>query len=613
MSRIKLPQNDETQKRQAELSQQASVYSYNYDTGIPLIESPGPKDANAPDYQMKLFALLMKIRFNIQAIHERSGLQFMTPKPRGDIPTFLKTLQSGGNPLDYFAPDLGFITNSKEARRPASINDYISKIFVDRDNSNQGSAPLPGMADKWDTDLNFAYNFIAGPNANQLVRYSAESRPADFDLSQINLASLPGFAGDKIENAINSGRVYFVDHSNLKTLFANLPNSPAPNAAPRSFNGVRSDDWKYIYAPYAAFAVPPDGKQILPVAIQCGPKSEGHQIYTPLDGYSWKMARVCVLAAHNNHHEVVSHLGLTHLLIDPVVIATRLHLHPNHPIHRLLSPHFEGTAAINVSARKSLIKPEKSVDRLIGSKIEMNYPYLRDSRLNFSFRDNFLKKRFASFQVNDSSLLPNYPYRDDSILIWDAINAWVSEYVEIWYPSEAAIQSDYELQNWANEVHDKGKVRDFCLTGGGVQSRDDLIDILTMTIFTAGPQHAAVNFPQGNEMLFVPANPLAGYAQAPKGRGHTEKDLLNIMPPLDVAVQTWSILSLLAGVNTTRLGDYRGSLQEHQLSEAGRIKFTQQLSVVESKIETANKSRRAIFDHEYVHLLPSRIPASINI
>ncbi|MCX6127756.1 MAG: lipoxygenase family protein [Proteobacteria bacterium] len=613
MAGLNLPQNDEQTKRKQELTEQAKFYTYNNDIGIPLIHAEGTADKSKADWQVKILTTLIKLRINLQAIYDKTGLDFTNPKPVRDVPKLIGLLKSGGNPVDYFTPDPGFIKGDVSLRRPSSINDYVDKIFVDHNDKNLGTAPVPEIAAKWDSDETFAYNFLAGPNPNQLRRYTMASKPGDFDITSLDLGSLPGFSGDSIKTAIESGRVYFVDHSDIKELFANLPDAPAPNASHRTFNGIVSDDWKYTYAPYAAFALPPGGSKLLPIAIQCGPKAEGNQIYTPKDGYSWKMARICVLAAHNNHHEVITHLGLTHLYVDAIVMATRLHLHPNHPVNRLLSPHFEGTASINIGARTSLIMPEKSVDRLVGSKIEMNYPYLKKHRLSHSFRNNFLRNRFNSFGVSDTKLLPNYPYRDDALLIWDAVHSWVSDYIAIWYKSEADLRADFEIQNWANEINGKGQIPDFCKTGGGVQSRDELIDLLTMTIFTAGPQHAAVNFTQGIEMLHVPTNPLAGYSQAPKGLGHTEKDFLNILPPLDVAIHTWAILNLLAGINNTRLGDYRGNLLIHPASELARLKFSANLKVVEGQITSANNARRSLFGLEYVHLLPSRIPASINI
>ena len=41
----------------------------------------------------------------------------------------------------------------------------------------------------------------------------------------------------------------------------------------------------------------------------------------------------------------VSHLGRTHLFIEPFVIATERQLGENHPLRLLLRPHFEGTLA----------------------------------------------------------------------------------------------------------------------------------------------------------------------------------------------------------------------------------------------------------------------------
>lgn len=613
MANFTLPQNDDKTIRKAQVQEQGKLYSYNRDLGIPLIEAQGPDDHHQADWTLKIFTCLLSLRTNLQKIYDKTGLNFMIPKPVRDIPRFIEVLKTGQDPVDYFTPDPGFVDRGARSKRPSSINEYVDSVFLDRDKNNKGVAALPEIATKWEKDSTFAFTFLAGPNPNQLQRWTAASKPAGFDLSGFDLGSNPNFSGDNIDAAIAAGRVYFVDHSDMRELFANAPGAPAPNASQRSFKKIISEDWKYIYAPNVVFVVPPGGKHMLPVAIQCGLKEEGHRIYTPKDGYSWKMARSCVLAAHNNHHEVISHLGLTHFLIDPIVMATRIRLHTNHPIYKLLNPHFEGTASINRGARTSLILPERSVDRLVGSKIEKNYPYLGKNRLGFSFRQNFPKVRAAARGVDNGALLPNYAYREDSTLLWDAIHNWVSDYVSIWYKSEDDIRADTEIQDWANEINGPGQIKDFCLTGGGVQSRDDLIDMLTMTIFTAGPQHAAVNFSQGTDMVFVPANPLAGYAPAPKGVGHTEQDFLSILPPLDVAVHSWSILNLLAGINVTRLGDYRGAFALHPASEAARLKFWANLKLIEQRINAANQLRRAAYDLAYVHLLPSRVPASINI
>ncbi len=602
-------------------------YSYDSIQGLPVIKKPSEKapERNRPEWTFQSFRKMIELRNNLQAIYDQTGLNFMSPKPMRNMQELAKTFQTQGNPIDYFNPDPGFILEGEYSRRVRRIEDYIDLVFVDRNADNTGSAPVPDMAEKWDSDETFAYNFLAGPNPNQIQKLVEASAPRELDLASIDLSKVPGFQGDNLTQAIRSGRVFLVDRSDMLELFnkersydpskPDGPNNLPPNATVRMYRN-QSGGLKYTYAAMGLFGVPKGGQKLLPIAIQCGLKSQGHKPYTPADGYAWKMARVCLLAAHNNHHEVISHLGLTHLLVDPILIATRLRLPNTHPIAVLLTPHFEGTAAINVSARTSLIQPERSVDRLIGSKIEANYPYLVRQRREFSFRDNFLPARLNRMGVTTDSAIATYPYRDDAIRVWNAIKRWMSAYVPMCYPNEAAFQADLAIKSWAREIQDVGQVKNFCSANGEIASRDELIDLLTMIIFTAGPQHAAVNFSQGIEMLHVPTNPMAGYRQAPRhseGKVYTMSDLLDILPPIDVAVHSWAMLSFLAGIRTNVLGDYRGAFDKQANIKAALDAFNNELRSIEASIDASNKKRKQLYGLEYIHLKPSRIPASINI
>ena len=622
MAEIRVPKKDANpEKRKSEVLALAGQYTYNREIGIPLVETERELDRNKPDWTAKIFAVFLINRSNLWRCYER--FEWNYPKQKRDLFKLAGILRNNGDVNEYFTPDYGFIRGGKSKSRAKSFQDFVDNVFLMRAiDKGPVFSPLPDIEKVWDKDKTFAYNFVAGPNPNQLERYRPGQGPKNLKLENLSIKSIKTddgempFANDSIINAINSGRVYFVDRSDLAKYFFRADKGMAKNATIRKFRQAVSDDLKYTYAPTAAFAVPPGGSHLYPIAIRCGLREEGHEIYTPNDGYSWKMAKVCMLASHNNHHEVVSHLGLTHLLIDPIVAATRRNLHVTHPVHRLLTPHFEGTVPVNIGARTTLIKPEKSVDRLVGSQIDLNYPYLKDTRLAYNFWDNRLPQRLERLGTLDAQLLPNYPYREDGLLVWNAIRAWVADYISVWYATREEVQTDYELQAWAREVENQttgGMVKNFTKTGGGINDLDELIEILTKIIFTAGPQHAAVNFTQGEEMIFVPANPMAGYAPEPRGRNHTEKDYLEIFPPMDVAIQTWNILSLLAGVNNTRLGSYRRMFLGNPVTLAYEVEFKARLYSVERKINEANKIRRNIFGLEYIHLLPSRIPASINI
>ncbi|WP_279610462.1 lipoxygenase family protein, partial [Burkholderia gladioli] len=95
----------------------------------------------------------------------------------------------------------------------------------------------------------------------------------------------------------------------------------------------------------------------------------------------------------------------------------------------------------------------------------------------------------------------DYPYRDDGMLIWNAIRRWVGAYVGVYYLSDSAVINDYELAAWTKDVAGSGRVKGFVT----IQSRQQLIDVLTLVIFNASAQHAAVNFSQPDYCLYAPA------------------------------------------------------------------------------------------------------------
>ncbi|CAM9271656.1 unnamed protein product, partial [Laminaria digitata] len=49
-------------------------------------------------------------------------------------------------------------------------------------------------------------------------------------------------------------------------------------------------------------------------------------------------------------HEIVSHLGNTHMVLEAPMVAMNRQLPKEHPIYYLLKPHLEGTAFINDKA-----------------------------------------------------------------------------------------------------------------------------------------------------------------------------------------------------------------------------------------------------------------------
>jgi len=468
-----------------------------------------------------------------------------------------------------------------------SIEDY-NKLFA--------KIPLPEISSRFKEDLVFGYMQVAGPNPLMLEQVLQQEKT--LGISNEQYQKIVGIPNDSLEAARQEGRLYKADYFMLK----NMENGSFPNQQ------------KYIYSPLALFVVPPasnPSRSLVPLAIQC--KSE-HPVFTPLDGENWAIAKSIVQMADSNYHELVSHLGRTHLFIEPFVIATKRRLPANHHLRILLEPHFEGTILINYGAHKILVADRRQVDELLASTIESDRQLTVQAAQDYlhHFNDAMFPNILASRRVDNISQLPEYPYRDDGLLIWNAIHQWVSAYLSSYYISEQQILADQALQNWAKELISQqgGRLQNFGEDASGrIKTLDYLVDAVSTIIFTASAQHAAVNFAQGELMTYAPAFPLASYSPAPTNPDE-QGDFMSMLPSLEQARTQLKVTYLLGSVYYTQLGQYSNSYfkSKPQISSA-LATFQNQLKAIEQQITQSNRTRIM----PYKFLLPSQIPQSINI
>jgi arachidonate 15-lipoxygenase len=453
---------------------------------------------------------------------------------------------------------------------------------------------LPAVSQNFQEDAVFAAMRVAGPNPLVIERVKAPD--TRLPITEEQYQSVMG-ALDSLAKSVAEGRLYLADYS----VFDGAVDGSFPAAQ------------KFNYAPLALFAVPPGGQSLVPVAIQCAPQpGPDNPIFLPRDGDNWLIAKTIVQIADANFHEAVSHLGRTHLFIEPFVIATHNQLSPTHPLSVLLMPHFEGTLAINDAAQRLLIAPFSPTDRLLSGSIDQSRLFAIRAAQSYQLNVNTLTlpQMLARRGVDDTNCLPDYPYRDDALLIWAAISQWVEDYVSHYYSFDAAVQGDTELQNWVAELvaHDGGRLNNVG-AANRISKRSQLVELVTVICFTASGQHAAVNYPQAATMTYTPAAPLAGYAPFPVTlKGSSEGDLLKFLPPLEMAKLQLDILYLLGSVYFTRLGDYGNDYFTDPVIQNYLAKFKQELIKIEEEITERNKKRTP-----YEFLLPSKIPQSINI
>lgn len=471
--------------------------------------------------------------------------------------------------------------------RPASVDRYLGLFTLIE--APWFGKPTQGTLD----DDTFAWMRVAGPNP--LVIEGVAAVDAGFPVTEAHYHAAMHDDEDSLARAGAEGRLYLADYAALAGMEGGAMIYP-----------------KFCCAPKALFALPRGvgARRLKPVAIQCGQDAKEFEIFTPADGEGWQKAKLAVQSADSNHHELVSHLARTHLLIGPIVMCTRRQLDDDHPVSRLLAPHFEGTLSINDIARSTMLGKGGAVDRAMAGTIEASVAVAGAAFATPYFNHGFLPDWLATRRLLGAEL--EYPYRDDALLVWRAIERWVESYVGLHYETDAAVAADEALARWAAEIvaHEGGRVTAFGENGSGqIHTRAYLIQALTMVVFTASAQHAVVNFGQGELMTLASTTPMALYAPAPRTRAEgAQGPWAGMVAPLDAALFQLEFLNQLGGVYYTQLGQYPSRWFGHREHEAME-RFQQELTAIGAEIGARNQKRPGPF----TPLIPSRIPQSINI
>ena len=426
-----------------------------------------------------------------------------------------------------------------------------------------------------------------------------------------------------LQEAAQQKRLFVVDYAMMD------------GAASDVLNGQQ----RYLASPIALFywnPSPPKGYPetgaLQPIAIQLGQNyhPESCPIFTPKDaadandanGFKWSIAKYIVNVICAIQHETIAHLGDCHLIVEPAVVAARRQLSESHPLLTLLIPHFRFTININDTAIHSLIAPGGTVATNVGPSLDSTRDLLAKSHQAWRWDENNPDRVFSLRGVDS---LPAFPFRDDTLLLWEAIQSYVSSYLKTYYSSDSDVIEDNELQAWIHEMTCplyagfKG-MNGLKSTGDkdrpyALDSLDYLIQIVSQLIYIAGPQHASVNYAQYPLMSFAPS--VAGTIyKAPPTRStelKTRDDCLAWYPPLDVALYTSSFEYLLSSVQYDRLGQYTDN-ERYPYFKDKRVhscveKFQEQLSLAEIEIRKRNGKRPM----PYPFQLPSQVPNSISI
>ncbi|RZA27449.1 MAG: hypothetical protein EOP10_00060 [Proteobacteria bacterium] len=606
-----------------ELDKSREEYQYS-DTKIPGVSILNNlPDAQGPDNEWSLLVLikLRKIRENTLSFYdnvqtwynkkypernERFVFQYV-PEYKNALETVkLIAIKNFDSIIRFYLVKTGYINQGKGGM-VNQISDYDLVFPV---------LPKPSVQDIVTNDDKFANAYVAGLNP-MLIEGVSDLKNQFRALDNAAFRKINGFQNDTLEAALREKRLYMADLSFMGQTIAGRQNPSRE---------------KFVYGPKSYFAVPKGESSIKPVGITIDDiKAPG--IVLPQDGAMWTIAKTIMNSATANHHEIFAHLGQTHLVIDPIAVACYRHISANHPLSRLMRPHFHGTMFINSLAVTLLAKEGEVVDLALWGSSENNRKAIPDSVQQHSLNDLVIPSRMAARKIDNLSGLPNCPYRDDSLLLWTAMSKWVSSYVDIYYAQDENVKKDQELALWVREIQSPfalqvtrrdrsmiveeqrnqpgGNLKPFG-KNGAIETKDDLVSFLTVVMFTASAQHASVNFPQ-TDMMHTPNYPLSLSGKLPAPGSATEKDWLNMLPTLDMATLQAEFLGFLGQIYYTKLGGY----PTFQFAVDSRVhpafnNYRKELLNIETTINERNRDTK-LRPHSYTHLLPSKIPMSINI
>ncbi|XP_052613814.1 hydroperoxide isomerase ALOXE3 isoform X2 [Peromyscus californicus insignis] len=426
----------------------------------------------------------------------------------------------------------------------------------------------------WCEDSFFGYQYLNG--VNPVMLHCLSSLPSKLPVTNDMVAPLLG-PGTCLQTELERGNIFLADY----WILAEAP-VHCVNGRPQ-----------YVAAPLCLLWLNPQGV-LLPLAIQLsqtpGPESP---IFLPTDcELDWLLAKTWVRNSEFLVHENNTHFLCTHLLSEAFSMATLRQLPLCHPIYKLLLPHTRYTLQVTSIGRRGLI-------------------YLMSTGLaHFTYTDFCLPDSLRARGVLN---IPNYHYRDDGLKIWAAIERFVSEIVSYYYPSDASVLQDSELQAWVGEIFTQGFLG---RENSGFPSRlctpGELVKYLTAIIFNCSAQHAAVNSGQHDFGAWMPNAPSSMRQPPPQTKGTTTmKSYLDTLPEVNTTCSSLLLFWLISQEPKDQrpLGTYPDEHFTEEAPQQSIAAFQNCLAQISRDIRERNQSLAL----PYTYLDPPLIENSVSI
>lgn len=430
------------------------------------------------------------------------------------------------------------------------------------------------------------------------------SAQSNFKVTNEMFRAIDGFSRDNLYDAMEEGRVFVTDFKE----FHNAIIKPSPG------NGA------HAYAAIAMFAVPKNGDGLKTIAIQPtqhapknrfertlwrnfniqDPNKPLSEILTPKSDYwAWQQAKLAFMVSYAGVN-VIDHLS-THVYLYPLPVSLYRNIPVHHPLTALLEPHMlslvsnnhagifsevgfpnimpmeygDGTTGLlsGLANRVSAWTAETFVEETV--RLARGYDFVRDSTPLDRTTDTVYKA------------IKEFPLHDDDGS-FPIIRQWVSDYINLYYDSDADVLMDHEVQNFCAELEDK--VAGF---PGGLGSKVELVDMLTRIIYWMSANHALEALLSMQK--FAPFGYFSEWLPRKNSR-RSEQDYLNVLPPLNYALATFCGSRIFVDLPKDwyrSLGKYpHGQFMHDPRVYPYLENFQRSLLVLDEQIKEKNRHRR---------------------
>ncbi|XP_076130547.1 polyunsaturated fatty acid lipoxygenase ALOX15B isoform X2 [Alosa pseudoharengus] len=497
-------------------------------------------------------------------------------------PNLSYTRQSPGTNLHYLK---GFA----ERKEPWRSFKEIECLFL---HNGSGNPVAMYVWSHWREDAFFGHQCLNG--CNPLLVRQIRCIPANLSVTpELVQPFLP--EGSSLELELETGKVFLLDYEVLE------------GVPPNIINGKQ----QHFTAPLCLLHAGPDGT-LKPIAIQLQQKpATENPVFLPSDPQpDWLLAKMWTRCADFQCHQLISHFLRTHLLGEVCCIATLRQLPEVHPIHRLLMPHVRSSLQINIQARASLLAPNGVFDRAIGCGLKAIPVLLAHAMARLRY-DTLCVPEDLKARGLDS--LPNCYYAQDALKVWNALNRFVTKWVDVYYHSNTEVQEDSELQSWIKEIFTKGFLgKAESGMPQSFESKEELSKFITMVIFSSSALHAAVNFSQLDFNLWMPNCPASMSRPPPQSKGLVrEDDLMTFLPEVNATCSVLTTLTLLSqpAANFVPLCQYR----EPYFSNGAHYRLVKEVQSDLRAIAEEISERNSKMELPYPYLSPLLIENSVAI